>query len=206
MKKPRRRLVILLLILLATGAFAYYKFTSRPPAPSGGLSVTGGSEMSVRIETPLFRQWDPRWGNDKLGSTSASLRNYGCTVSATAMALTSQGIKIEPGELNSQLTANNGFTDSGLLIWKGIETVTNEEFGIALNNALSHQLIDQQLKKGNPLIAKVFYNEEIWHWVLITGKEGSQYLMHDPLSVAGKHQSMKDYRSGIFGIRYLKKL
>ncbi len=122
------------------------------------------------------------------------------------MALTSQGHEILPDQLNDELLENDGFTKSGLLIWKGVESVTNGDFGVTLNGRPTHKILDRELERSNPIIAKVLFNGEIWHWVLIVGKEGLEYLIHDPLVLDSEYSPMSDYPTGIYSIRYLKKL
>ncbi len=55
------------------------------------------------------------------------------------------------------------------------------------------------------MIAKVLYENRIWHWVLITGKSATDYLIHDPLSSGSEYEPMTAYPSGIYAIRYLEK-
>jgi len=64
---------------------------------------------------------------------------------------------------------------------------------------------DRQLAAGNPVIAKVLYKDSIWHWVLITGKHGFKYLIHDPLSTEPKSETMVAYPRGIFALRWVEK-
>lgn len=55
------------------------------------------------------------------------------------------------------------------------------------------------------MIAKVLYKDSIWHWVLITGKHGFKYLIHDPLSTEPKSETMVAYPRGIFALRWVEK-
>lgn len=195
-------LFFLVLLLLSGLAIAFYiRLTNTTEGPQG-LPVSGGRPMDVKIDSKYFQQFDRRWSRERLGPSEGLLAHYGCTVCATAMALTSKEIEIDPSELNRSLNENHGFTESGLLIWKGIEAVTEDQFTVDVINKPTYNVIDDQLAKGNPVIAKVFYNSEIWHWVLIVGKTGTEYLMHDPLGDR-PFESMKEYPHGIFAVRYL---
>ncbi len=173
------------------------------PAP---LASVGGEPLSVCIDVMPYLQLDPTWRAEKMGNSNGSLGRYGCTVCATAMALTSQGNPINPSELNRVLTEQGGFTASGLLIWASIKEASEDRFGIRIVDRCSHAYLDNQLKAGNPLIAKVLYENRIWHWVLITGKEGDRYLMHDPLGIGVKHEVMEEEFPQIYAIRHLVKL
>ncbi len=120
------------------------------------------------------------------------------------MALTARGYPVTPAELNTKLTDKNGFTESGLLIWGAVSKVAGWKYGIVVDDHPTHAKLDTQLAKGNPIIAKVLYENRIWHWVLITGKDGTDYLMHDPLGKGTPHEPMTRYSSGIYTIRHLK--
>ncbi|MBK1791766.1 C39 family peptidase [Persicirhabdus sediminis] len=173
------------------------------PLPAG-LPSTGGEPMQVRIQLDqLYRQHDARWASCQLAGTEETIASHGCTVCATAMALSANGYALNPAQLNTQLIENDGFTKSALLIWKAISTISNGNLSVTVDDAPSHQLIDQELKRGNPVIAKVFYQKRIFHWVLITGKQGNDYLIHDPLGIGTPHDSMHEYPDGIYAVRYL---
>ncbi|MEM7013680.1 MAG: hypothetical protein AAF585_19590 [Verrucomicrobiota bacterium] len=168
-----------------------------------GISIEGGRAISVRVETLPQLQTDERWRNDELGESGEHMGFIGCTVCATSMALSSQGFRINAGDLNKKLTESGGYTSSGLLIWAAIEDLTNDEFSVKIVNRPTHAYLDKQLEKGNPLIAKVLYGGSVFHWVLISGKEGRGYLIHDPLGSGVAHDAMSEYPDGIFAVRHL---
>lgn len=212
--RAKKLAAFLLAISLAAGAalIAFYIVNKEPP-PLGideGLSPKGPGEErqnlreEIRIETPVFLQKDPSWGAKPLGPSGDTIASHGCTLCAMAMALGSQGFQIAPDELNESLIANGGFTESSLLIWGAIETITNGRFTVEIHNRPDHDLIDRELAKGNPLIAKVLYDNRIYHWVLVTGKDASGYLIADPLGNGDAHQPMTNYPSGIYAVRFLR--
>lgn len=41
------------------------------------------------------------------------------------------------------------------------------------------------------------------HWVLIVGKDGSEYLIKDPLDDGKELDTLSSYRSGIYAIRVI---
>ncbi len=170
-----------------------------------GIPISGGTAMNTRITAPLFKQWDPSWSEQTLGATDSPMGSTGCTVCSLAMALTSRGFQFDPPSLNGQLATHQAFTPSGLVIWSGVSAVTNGGAKAHLDNRPTHGAIDSQLAAGNPVIAKVLYDNRIWHWVLITGKSATDYLIHDPLSSGPEYELMTAYPSGIYAIRYLEK-
>lgn len=202
----RRWLPILLGVLLvaAGGLFAWKRFYKR--SPSVGVPISGGIAMDARINAPLYKQWNPAWKDQMLGATESPMGSTGCTVCSVAMALSSRGFPFDPAKLNGQLAKHKAFTSSGLLIWSGVSAVSNGGVKVRLDDNPTHAVIDAQVAAGNPVIAKVLYDNRIWHWVLITGKSGSDYLIHDPLSAGPEYERMSEYPGGIYAIRYLEKL
>ncbi len=61
------------------------------------------------------------------------------------------------------------------------------------------------MENKQPVIAKVFINGIIPHWVLIVGKDGTAYLMRDPLGNENAVERVSKYESKIYAIRVLKK-
>lgn len=203
-----KKLAILaaLLVLTIGGALVLRRTIMKPEPrpPADAIAINGGVSMQVRITTPVLTQGDPRWATDTIGTTGETLQAVGCTVCATAMALAARGFAVTPAALNTKLTGQNGFTESGLLVWGAVRKVAGRKHGIVVDDHPSHTELDAQLARGNPVIAKVRLDSGIWHWVLITGKDGTAYLMHDPLGPGVPHEPMTRYRSGIFTIRHLK--
>lgn len=204
---PRKKIWIGLSIL-ALAAIAAAILIRRPIKQSPlaiGVPISGGAAMERRIAAPLFKQWNPAWSKQMLGATEFPIATTGCTVCCVAMALSSKGVPFDPAKLNGQLTARQAFTATGLLIWSGVSGVTNGSVKVRLDDHPSFESIDAQLSAGNPVLAKVLYDNRVWHWVLITGKSASEYLMHDPLSPGPEYERMTAYPQGIFAIRYLEK-
>ena len=64
--------------------------------------------------------------------------------------------------------------------------------------------LDLALKQGQPVMAKALINRLVPHWVLIAGKEGQEYLIHDPLGDGKTAESLSKYGSNIYGLRIIK--
>jgi hypothetical protein len=170
-----------------------------------GLPTEGGAPMNLKIEVTSLLQGDPRWAEQHLGSTPGTLGAEGCTLCALAMALSSQGFSIDPPKLNALLAKHQGFTESGKIIWASVQKASDARFTVRVVDRPTHAMIDAQLTAKNPLLAKVLFQNRIWHWVLISGKEGNRYLITDPLGSGQAHETMVDFPRGIHAIRYLEK-
>ena len=177
------RPIFLIFFLLACVAGALWMrdwIAKRPLPMSGGLYFP----VAVEIPGPQVLQGDPRWGGDLLAQTADSLTDVGCAVASAAMALASRGFDTDPGRLNAFLQkTEGGYTPEGWIYWEKAAEIDSKGGGTLLphyEDAPSHFLIDWNLLRGNPVIARVRYPSGITHFVLICGKRGFEYIVRDP--------------------------
>jgi hypothetical protein len=171
----------LLVVVLVLGGFWVEGWISREPLPtSGGLYFP----WRVEIAGPHYLQGDEMWGSERLAGTEESLAESGCAVASAAMALGARGMEVDPGALNAFLQKTpGGYTPEGWIYWEKAA-----EFDPARTNDLlphyedlpSFFLMDWNLLRGNPVIARVRYPNGVTHFVLVCGKEGFEYLVRDP--------------------------
>lgn len=168
------------------------------------IASRGGTPMKrfVLSSDPIYLQTDPRWGNDRLGGSSESFSSTGCTVCSVSMALAEFNLHLTPGELNALLKKREGFVHNGWLRWDAIRTISNGRLEILMPRNPEFRIIDDALRAGNPVVAKVLLNREVPHWVLIVGKEGYEYLVKDPLGDGKDIETLsQSYPNGIQSIR-----
>ena len=197
----RRR--IPLLIALAVLGTAAWQFRERNSPP---ISAQGGESFPNRmvIEVVPYLQTDDRWKNEKIGGSGERLGDVGCAVCSLAMALDRFGVHYTPSELNDRLKANDGYTWRGWLKWQAISTVADGKIVVEAVRKPSHVDIDMALKNKNPVIAKLLINGGVPLWVLIVGKQGTNYLMRDPMGDVLSLDPVSKYGSDIFGVRIVK--
>jgi hypothetical protein len=53
-------------------------------------------------------------------------------------------------------------------------------------------------------VAKLLIDGSIPHWVLIVGKQGTNYLMRDPMGDGHSLEPVSKYESAIFGLRIVR--
>lgn len=182
----KRLILLVLLCVLSGGAVLFGLAWWQDWARLGPLSGSGGLYWPTRqiIDGPLFFQFDPRWGDDPLASTEGTLAAEGCAVASAAMVLAGYGVDTDPGRLNAFLTQlEGGYTPQGWIYWEMATLVDPDKATDLLphyEDLPSHQLIDLNLLRGNPVIARLRYPGGITHFVVITGKEGFDYLIRDP--------------------------
>jgi len=209
-KSLRITLAVIFLSMLGSLVFGWLRWKRfdeewkklGPCEPSGGVY----QQPRLELKVPIFRQSDPRWGKDKLGSTEASLAAEGCAVASAAMVLSAYGFDTDPGRLNKHLTENEGYVGNGWIVWEKAAEITAGKVEKAYEDAPSFWHIDNNLRLGNPVIAKL-KSPEGTHFVVICGKDGYDYLTCDPGSAEGRGvYPLKEYGSKIEGIRFYRRL
>ena len=206
MRARRISFLVWLIVLVALAGAAWWTaawMLRGPISGSGGLYFPARQELDL----PQFFQEDLRWGGQPLGPTENTLGAEGCAVSSAAMALASYGMDVDPGRLNQFLTAlPGGYTPQGWIYWEKAA-----EFDPRFTQALlphyedlpSHFVIDQNLIKGNPVIARLRYPNGVTHFVVICGKDGYDYLIRDPGRGGSKGvYPLREFGSPIEAIRF----
>lgn len=203
MKSTRKWALIssVFVMLLAASFFIRRNFREKMHAipPRGGESL-----MVSAIPTTNYLQRDPQWAHDTVAGSNETLARVGCTVCTLAMALDHYGIKITPKRLNDYLKANGGYTSRGWLKWDSVSRISEGKVTLDYLGNPAFQRIDAALTNGQPVIAKVFVNQIVPHWVLIVGKENTEYLIRDPLGDGKSLRPLSYYPSGLYAIRILK--
>jgi hypothetical protein len=193
-------LLLLALLVLAGGVFWYLRGRNSPPiAAAGGSAFTNFTALA----TPHYLQRDPQWKDETIGS-GETLSQVGCTVSSLAMALEHFGVHFTPRTLNDALKANGGYTRRGWILWSAVAKVSVGKVSVRLLDKPTHADLDAALQAGQPVLAKVFINKVIPHWVLVAGKEGTNYLMRDPLNEAKSLEMLTKYGSEVHGVRVIE--
>ena len=183
------------------GAFSLLRgHNSSPIAARGGEAF----HNFATLRTPFYLQHDPRWKDEPIGGSGETLGKVGCAVCSLAMALDRFGVSVTPAELNGALKANQGYTWRGWLKWDTISKISDHKVLVQIVSKPTHSHLDTALKRGHPVLAKVFLHHVVPHWVLVVGKEGAEYLIRDPLGDGYTVERLSKYHSDIFGIRIVQ--
>src|SRR2546428_948479 len=68
---------------------------------------------------PTFSQRSAQWSHDALGSDRVdTIGSAGCALTAVTMVTAAYGYSTNPGMLNRWLTANGGYLENDLLLWR----------------------------------------------------------------------------------------
>lgn len=194
----------LLIAVAAVAAFAWSTGTApeaRAISSSGGVPLTATNTPAL----PYQLQTDPAWAGETVGGSGEPLSSVGCTVCCVSMAFCQLGLETTPKELNSKLKQLDGYTGSGLLNWKAAEKASCNTIAIEIPSTPTHEAIDSAVQKGNPVLTKVLLWESVPHWVLIVGKDGTEYLVKNPLSQDKAIHRLSEFSKKIQSIRIARK-
>jgi hypothetical protein len=200
--------VIIILIVAFFGYFGYFfkhqllmdELSSIPTTSS-----VAETYLPILPILPIYLQDDPRWKDDKMGNSEQTLGEAGCFVSGISMALAHYGIDLNPKQLNELLNINQGYTQRGWVKWNVVTKIADEQIHFYVPSHPSFAEIDAALKKQQPVLAKIRLYGLFYHWVLIVGKDGQEYLVKDPLGDGKSLDKLSQFKSKVYAIRVIKK-
>jgi len=155
-----------------------------------------------------FRQDERGWAYDPLGHTNQTMREFGCTVTSVANAITNYDRDfVTPRILNQNLIKARGFTDRGWLKWSAISTATDGKYSARVFGSASNANVDSCLANNEYPVVKIFLRGEVQHWVLIVGKRNGEYMIRDPLEGdRAEHPiPLSDRAKGIHSLRCIRR-
>ena len=198
------KIFILLIGILFIAFLLFNKFYSKERIEAiPSISQTATKDIEPLKIPSFYNQRDKRWALDKLGNTNETVGKVGCLISSICMNISYYQKDIDPKNLNQKLRELDGYTNRGWLIWSKLQEI-DKKFSISFPK-LSHKSIEKYLLQQKPVLAKVYINKIIPHWVLIVGKKDNEYLMLDPLG-DGEITKVSSYGGYIYSVRVLEKL
>lgn len=121
---------------------------------------------------PMYKQYDPKWGLDKMGTSTSIIASKGCVISSVSMALSAIGKSYNPGTLNKWLTNNKGYINGNTFVWNSVDTL-----GLKFEGKFGNSKIKDALKSDKVVIVNV---RNKTHWVLATGYTNDIISVNDP--------------------------
>ncbi len=189
------------LVLLLVLGLGWHWLAARPIASRGGFYFP----VEVILPVPHFAQGDPKWGSDLLGPTEATLHAEGCAVASAAMVMSAYGVDLDPGTLNTFLSANEGYTPEGWIYWEKAAEFQPGVAAKAYEDLPAYARIDLNLLIGNPVIVRVRMPNNN-HFVVIAGKRGREYLIADPGAPDRGLYRLSELAPRIEALRYYQRL
>jgi len=139
---------------------------------SGASSTIAANGLGTGSDGAYYSQRDERWANQSIGYSSENVLNVGCLLTSVTIVAKHYGENVTPSNIASDVSRFYGFTAYMSLPWKSVA-------GRSYYGGID---IDQELANGNYVIVGVggcSYGGS--HFVVLIKKEGSDYIMHDPI-------------------------
>lgn len=202
----RTRVLVAFALILGAGALAAWWHRGSRRAEVHLPVVPNAGEKESRLGDPrIYLQTDPRWVNEELGESGARMGAVGCTVCCLSMALAHHGIDLNPAQLNRALKECGGYTSRGWVKWDALRRVTKGAVCVRIPRRPTPADIERALEKGSPVIVKVLLESGIQHWVLIVGREKTEYLIKDPLGSGRTLDLLSKFPGDILAVRIVEK-
>ena len=157
----------------------------------GGLGALAGPSV------PTLSQRSMQWSRQALGSDRVdTIGSSGCALTAVTMVASAYGYSTNPAQLNQWLTANGGYIENDLLLWRQATAITQGSVrwqwlhipGMVSQLRTDDQdiedlpplsIVESQLDAGRLVVAEVRLYGGM-HFVVITGHRGDILYINDP--------------------------
>lgn len=192
---PQFKLILLFILCGIIFAVAIFLFLR---LHSGVVIKTDKSDLFLN-NVPQYRQDDKLWADNLLGASQFTMKSSGCLVSCIASAIGAEkGEEITPGELNKIFFDNNVYDINGNIQWAEIEKL--DGYKVQVFDQVSENDIYQTLTAGHHPIVRVRVNGfGNFHYVLIVGFDGNEYVCMDPLK--NDFTRLSDYWNIVYAVR-----
>jgi hypothetical protein len=138
-----------------------------------------------------YKQCDSQWGSQELGTCGGTtICSAGCAMSSVAMIIATKGGAYNPGNLDSWLTQNGGYSGGCNINWASVDALGYTTF--VGKQDPTEQEICNGLAAGHGLVANVHNGG---HWVLLTACLGGDvFAVNDPgySTTSYKHSDIVD--------------
>lgn len=148
-------------------------------------SVTGGiSKEEKEEDSPLFLQWDARWGYAPYGESCIGIS--GCAPTCLSMVIFSltRDEAATPDKL-ADYSMEHGYYASGIgTQWSFLKDAAKEYGVVSSETSLDDTIMKRELDNGHPIIASVRKGDFTTqgHFIVIYGYDQEGFLIHDPNS------------------------
>lgn len=142
----------------------------------------------MKLTVPIYKQGDPRWGGQHLGTSAYTLASDGCTISVMSMLACYYGHQTDPGKFNTDTTRVGGFVQGSLYVWGSITKLYPDiKFIESRDYPFDPAPVDQlkeRMDQGHPTPVWLDFNPRQagnqMHWVLVTGYTDNDLIINDP--------------------------
>lgn len=160
---PMNSILNTALIFALTCLFAQATAQDLHEAPAGPFIDSAsyvppaeGDRAACTIPINSRKQCGQSWSSSTLGFCTTTICQEGCALACATMVLNANGISIDPGQLNTWLKSNSGYTTGNCLIyWNAVTNYPNASLTWYGSTAYNLAVIKAEIDAGNPVIIHV---------------------------------------------------
>lgn len=148
-------------------------------------SVTGGiDEEEMGEDSPLFLQWDERWGYAPYGDSCIGIS--GCAPTCLSMVIFSltRNEEATPDVLAAYAMKHGYYVQGTGTLWSFLTDAGKKYEVQGSEIALDEAVMEDELDSGHPIIASMRPGDftTAGHFIVIYGYDAEGFLVHDPNS------------------------
>lgn len=216
MKRKGIALFFVFLLIVFVGVILIRLRNSKPVAPTKEMvseevvsDIQGTTEEQKTMPEGIvcYRQDDPIWAADSLGSSEYKMADSGCLTTCITAALNMQGLsELNPGEINKLFSENNVYDNEGNIDWESMESVLGVRVVRKDADETDSSELTELLSKGIYPVVRIRTGlVGHFHYVLLVyGDDGEFYCM-DPLNDKKKPVALSRLNSRIYAVRYIER-
>jgi hypothetical protein len=162
-------------------------------------------KKGCQLTIQRLSQGDPVWGADTYDRSGQTISQLGCALTSLSMALNFAGILNTPRSLNTfMIQTDQDYSGSGVNWPPAVKDRSNGTLRFQALRASTAEQLESALCSGFPVIVGVDLKADLngkiapTHFVLVTGKNGTQFLIADPGHA--ERTTLDDYQN-IYSIR-----
>ena len=160
---------------------------------STGLGVIGANALGTGDGGWYLSQRDERWAMTTMGTSNETILDVGCFITSISMVMRKDGVDFNPSNI-----ANNSKYFLPGTAYMYLPAAFNGSWPNGKNyKNISYGQISDYLDRGVPVIAGVRGSS---HYIVLKKKDGSDFIMNDP--IYGPDKNVSDYYSlsGPYGV------
>lgn len=174
---------------------SHYSRAANIQENSCNINGTSNCQSGASGPYATWKQIEGSWITIPLGNSNETIRSAGCLATSIAILIAKSGVptnvegEFNPGTFVKAMSANGGFTNTGILQYAPIQKVApNFRYVNQIN--ISDYSKEGKLNKLKELLDAGYYvtaevmGKEGQHWVAIDSISGDKIIMMDPASHA----------------------
>ncbi|MCL4374690.1 hypothetical protein M1523_02410 [Patescibacteria group bacterium] len=139
-----------------------------------GVGVISANQLGTGSDGNYYSQRDERWAYKTIGYSNENVLDVGCLLTSISMVAKKNGQNVTPLDIAADTSR----------FWANTAWMNYPWPGVAGKSMVQVNDIDSELNSGNYVIAGVMINNCNYggnHYVVLTKKDGDDYIMHDPI-------------------------